>query len=255
MPSYPGDHQRVRRTLVAALAVRPGQPCARCGGPLLPGQRVDLDHLTPRAGGGQGPRALSHASCNRSHGGRLGNAAKAARRRRVMGPGTRISLGIEIYADRSRTAIVAAHIPTPGIADIELLPLVEGTDAVPAVTQMGEVFELAAVAVDPKSNAATLVAPLRQAGLRLQCPDAAALAVAHGTFTDLMNAGRLRHHNQAALNVAMRYAVQRSLAGAWAVQRYGNRTDPAPAVAAELAVWALGDLDHPQGAEPGAWAI
>jgi hypothetical protein len=173
-----------------------------------------------------------------------------------MEPGSRISLGVEIYADRSRTAIVAAHIPEPGVADIELLPLVEGTAAVPAITQLAEVFQVVAVGVDAKSNAATLVEPLRHAvGVRVQCPDAAAVALMHGAFTDLMNAGKLRHHNQAALNAAIRFAVQRSLAGAYAVQRYGNRTDPAPAVAAELAVWAIGDLDHPAGAEPSAWAV
>jgi len=173
-----------------------------------------------------------------------------------MERGSRISLGVEIYADRSRTAIVAAHIPEPGVAHIELLPLVEGTNAVPAIARLAKMFEVAAVGIDPKSNAATLVEPLRHTvGVRLQCPDAAGVAVAHGTFTDLMNTGKLRHHNQPALNAAIRFAVQRSLAGAWAVQRYGNRTDPAPAVAAELAVWALGDLNHPEGAEPNAWAL
>ena len=171
-----------------------------------------------------------------------------------METGARISLGIEVYADRSHTAIVAARIPAPGVADIELLPLIEGTDAAPAVGELAEAFEVAAVAADPKSNAATLIEPLRHL-VRLVTPDAAAVAVAHGRFADLMTAGRLRHHNQPALNAAIRFASVRALAGSWAVQRYGNRTDPAPAVAAELAVWALGDLEHPEGAEPSAWVI
>jgi hypothetical protein len=245
----------VRRHLVAALPSRP-QWCIRCGGPILPGQAVDLDHVVPRMAGGQGPRMLSHSSCNRSHGARIGNAARKARqqariRRMRMG---RTALGAEIAADRSATFLVLASIPEPGVADIELLAPVDGTDAVAAIMTLWESFGLEAVVVDAKSNAATLVDPLRRAGMPLRTPDASDMAAAHGQFADLMTAGKLRHHDQPRLTAAVRFAQQRRLAGAAAIQRYGGQVDPAPAVAAELAVWALGDLTQLE-AEPGAWLV
>ena len=49
------------------------------------------------------------------------------------------------------------------------------------------------VAVDPRSNAATLLEGLKQTGLRLLCPDASGMAVAWGRFHDQTLAGRLRH--------------------------------------------------------------
>ena len=162
------------------------------------------------------------------------------------------ALGIEVYADRGRTALVLAGIPELGSADVELLPLVQGTDAVPAVRALAGRVKLAAIAVDPRSNAATLLEPLRLAGLPVKTPDASDVAVAHGKFSDLTAAGRLRHHRQADLTAAIRFAQSRRLSGSGAIQRYGGTVDPAPAVAAELAVWALGDLDHPDGLQPFA---
>ena len=247
----PGDHARVRRAALAALV--PGEPCPRCGGGMYLTQALDLDHLVPRMEGGQGPRALAHASCNRRHGQAIGAAARRARksnwRRRPM---IKRALGIEVYADRGRTALVLAGIPELGSADVELLPLVQGTDAVPAVRALAGRVKLAAIAVDPRSNAATLLEPLRLAGLPVKTPDASDVAVAHGKFSDLTAAGRLRHHRQADLTAAIRFAQSRRLSGSEAIQRYGGTVDPAPAVAAELAVWALGDLDHPDGLQPFA---
>jgi hypothetical protein len=71
------------------------------------------------------------------------------------------------------------------------------------------------------------------------------LAVAHGRFQDLLTYSLLRVRGHEALDQAARQAEERRLAGAHAVERYQG-ADPAPLVAAELAVWAL--LDAPQPA-------
>jgi hypothetical protein len=200
---------------------------------------LDVDEFPGRMYGGPQVRRLSWRRCNRQAGARAGNAARgarAARRRQAM---SRWAAGAEVYADRGKTAIVLAGLPEEGWADVELLPLVEGTDAAPALAELARRYALGAVAIDPKSNAATLVEPARAAGLVVACPDAAGVALAHGTFADLITAGRLRHHNQDLLTAAVRGAEARRLAGAEAIQRYGTAADPAPAVAAELAVWAL----------------
>ena len=151
----------------------------------------------------------------------------------------RWAAGVEVFADRTKTAIVVAGLPEEGWADVELLPLVEGTGAVPVLAELARRRPLCAVAIDARSNAATLVEPARVAGLPVACPDAAGMALAHGEFADMITAGRLVHHNQDALTAAVRGAQTRRLAGAAALQRYVAGTDPAPAVAGELAVWAL----------------
>jgi hypothetical protein len=66
------DHQADKKRLLAAL--RDGEPCWRCGQPMYRTQKLDRDHVIDRVlGGAQGPAVLSHASCNRAAGGRLGH--------------------------------------------------------------------------------------------------------------------------------------------------------------------------------------
>jgi hypothetical protein len=171
---------------------------------------------------------------------------------------SRVCLGVEVTADRARTVVVAATLAVAARADIRMLPPVDGTGTAPAeiarmCAELGDAVEW--VAADPRSNAAPLIEPLRRiAGVRVKTPSAEDVAIAHGRFIDLLNAGKLRHHNQPDLTAAVRFATPRRLSGASAIQRYGGPVDPAPAVAAELAVWALGDISEVQH-EPGAWLI
>jgi hypothetical protein len=70
-------HEAARIALLAAM--RDGDPCARCGQPMHLADELDADHVsTPRALGDPRalPDALSHASCNRRHGARLGLALR-----------------------------------------------------------------------------------------------------------------------------------------------------------------------------------
>lgn len=80
------EHQKAR---AAALAVFvDGTPCWRCRRPMYRGMRLQLDHTTPRALGGQGPRALVHGSCNEAAGARLGNQLRRLRRHGRVNGGT-----------------------------------------------------------------------------------------------------------------------------------------------------------------------
>lgn len=86
-----GHAHRVRVAQLKA-AMRDGDPCARCGAPMYRAELplLDGDHVgTPRVLGADAPDhrdhlpdALSHRTCNRSHGAALGNRLRAARRRR-----------------------------------------------------------------------------------------------------------------------------------------------------------------------------
>ncbi len=98
---------------------------------------------------------------------------------------------------------------------------------------------MSAVIVDPRSPGATLIGPLKRAGLKVVQPTPTEVAIAHGVWIDELRAGRLRYHQHPALDAAMQFADVRSLAGAEAVARRRAEVDTSPLVAAQLALWGL----------------
>jgi hypothetical protein len=99
------------------------------------------------------------------------------------------------------------------------------------------------IVVDGRSHSATLLKPLRAAGVRVTEPSTSDVAVATGLFLDELNAGRLRHDGHPALTAAVRHATARPLSGAQAWERRGHDVDVAPVTSATLAVW--GWLNRP----------
>lgn len=76
-PQYGADHQRRRQELVARDT---GKPCPSCGTPMLRGLPTDAAHSTDVAVDPQAKADhLQCARCNRSAGGRLGNARRRFR--------------------------------------------------------------------------------------------------------------------------------------------------------------------------------
>lgn len=68
---YGADHQRLR---AATIDQAYGQPCTRCGQPMVKGQPLDLDHDDDRSG----YRGFSHRSCNRQAGAIKRNSRRPA---------------------------------------------------------------------------------------------------------------------------------------------------------------------------------
>lgn len=65
-----GPEHRARRAALLPHAY--GQPCPRCGAPMLHGEALDLDHVVPIAHGGRdGESVIAHAYCNRASGARV----------------------------------------------------------------------------------------------------------------------------------------------------------------------------------------
>lgn len=82
---YGAEHQKARARALREL--QDGEPCPFCGGPMFPEQELDYDHAVPLAvGGARGDRRLSHASCNRSAGGKLRAALRNGSARRTAPP-------------------------------------------------------------------------------------------------------------------------------------------------------------------------
>ena len=150
-----------------------------------------------------------------------------------------VALALEIAEDRQHTSVVAAGRLEGDLVLLELAAYLEGTDPVPAVLELRGEWTVLAVVVDPHSHAATCIRPLEAAGVEVTTPASSDLVVAHGEFLDALAAGRIRHRGQAELTSAVRHLEQRRLGGATAPERRGALMDVGPAVAGELAVWAL----------------
>jgi hypothetical protein len=152
---------------------------------------------------------------------------------------TDAALALEISEDRAHTSIVAAGLLEDDLILLELAAYLDSTDPVAAVLRLREGRTVLAVAIDPHSNATTAIGPLEEAGVTVIKPNSVDLVTAHGNFLDLLAAGRIRHQGEQQLTAAARALEQRRLGGATAPERRGALVDVAPAVAAELACWAL----------------
>lgn len=78
MARYGYNHRRLRAALLPSAY---GQPCHLCGQTMKWGEDLDLDHTADRLA----YRGFAHSACNRSEGGRRGNAKQRKRRGGVFG--------------------------------------------------------------------------------------------------------------------------------------------------------------------------
>lgn len=236
---YGAEHQALRRAVAPYV---PGTVCWRCGRPILAGQPWDLGHDDDNPALYRGPE---HARCSRQAGARKGNQRRRQHRDRMIAMVAEVALGIEISEDRAHTSVVAAGRLEHDLVLVDLLAYLDGTDPVSSVLAIRAERKVLAVVVDPHSNAATAIKPLEAAKVKVTQPTSSDLVVAHGGFLDALAAGRIRHQGQERLTAAARHLEQRRLGGASAPERRGAPVDVAPAVAAELAAWALETAPRP----------
>ena len=163
------------------------------------------------------------------------------------------ALGVEVSEARDHLSIAAAGEVDRDFILVELAAYLDGTDPVADVLRLQAEREVLSVAVDPHSPAATTVKLLEDAGVEVTKLSTHDLAVAHGEFLDTLAAGRLRHVSDPRLDAAVRHGTARRLGGAAAWERRGSAVDVAPAVAAEIAVWALGHARRPYDILRSVW--
>ena len=164
-----------------------------------------------------------------------------------------VAFACEISEDRRKAAVVASGREQDGTrVVVDLVWYDHPRGAVGRLVELSEKHDPVAVVVDPRSQAATLLRPLADAGVFVTEPATADVVVAHGEFLDLVNDGMLAHLDQAPLTSAVRAGQQRPLAGAQAWERR-LVVDQSPLVAATLAVWAYRRWE--ELATPGVWAI
>jgi hypothetical protein len=235
-PRYGGRHQSMRKKM---LPFAVGSKCVRCGLPIGPGQPIDLDH----ADDGVSWLGWSHAKCNRRAGAIRGNKIRGvqrdARKERIRRMLTECALGIDIAEDRMHTSIAAAGYIDGGLILVQLAAYIDDTDPVAEVWKLRRERTVRATAIDTRSHSATMMKLLRRNGIMFMEMSSQDVAVAHGTFVDLLRKRRLKVVKDERLTAAARYAQDRRVAGANALERRGNPVDVAPANSAEFAVWAL----------------
>jgi hypothetical protein len=163
--------------------------------------------------------------------------------------------GVEVAGSRQRTwAALCGVAQRTRRVHVRLLDPLPGTAVTPQLVALWEREGLDGFALDPRSPSATLIEPLQEAGMMVRLADTIGVATAHGQFADLLHSDRLRVSGHGALDEAVRAAEARRLAGATAIERYAA-TEMAPLLAAELAVWMLGDPETAEGITPGVWVI
>jgi hypothetical protein len=161
------------------------------------------------------------------------------------------AFGIEISTSRHRCAVGKAY-RAEGRVTVEVAYYDVPAGAAGFVAERWMADDPVAVALDPKSQTATLFRPLAEAGVLVTRLSAEDVAVAHGEFTDLVARGGLRHLNQEPLTAAVRGAQQRALAGAQAWERR-VAADQSPLNACTFAAFEL--LRYEELAAPGIWQI
>lgn len=167
------------------------------------------------------------------------------------------AFGLEISEDRSSCAIAKAWRQAPERLAPERLAVKVVWRGLPAIapTVMDALYvadDPVEVALDPRSQSATLCRQLGEVGIVVKRLGAEDVAVAHGEFMDLAAGGGLRHFDQAGLTAAVRGALERPLAGARALERRVV-TDQSPLTSSEFAVWAFTRWE--EVAHPGVYAI
>lgn len=151
----------------------------------------------------------------------------------------KVVLAVDSDPNRSRTSIAAAGLRADGLPLVELIDNEPGVDWAEArIVEICARNSVAAVVIDRRSAAASLIAPLEAAKVRVIGTDAAKMAQACGGFYDAATETKqLRHLAQKKLTEALRAATTRPLGDAWAWDRKNATNDITPLTAATLALW------------------
>jgi hypothetical protein len=156
-----------------------------------------------------------------------------------IGTGT---LAVEVAEDRGHVSICSAGRLEDGRVQVELVAYLTRTGGVvERVVEFRGRWTVTAVVVDPLGGASNLRQPLRAQYVPVVEPDVAGVKVAHADFLDLANADPpgLAVVASETLTTAIQHLAARTVGGQPVFDRRGAPVDVSPAVAAELAVWAL----------------
>lgn len=155
-----------------------------------------------------------------------------------------VAFGVEINAERTKTSILAAIDRGDGVVQLEVIDYRPGTAWVlDRLVALHADWQPVGIALNPSAPAGSLVPGLQAAGIEPVLVSGREEAQACGAFYDALmdpekrdddKPGRVRHGNQAALNISVEQAVKRPVGDAWVWHRR-TQADISPLNAATLA--------------------
>uniref|UniRef100_A0AAU8B0L3 Terminase n=1 Tax=Dulem virus 32 TaxID=3145750 RepID=A0AAU8B0L3_9CAUD len=153
---------------------------------------------------------------------------------------SKLVLAIDVSPNRDRAAVGLAGLRGDDLAHVELDESREGTGwIVDYVAARCANNPIAAVVVDAKSPAASLVRSLKARKVRVVTTNTEDMTDACADMVDACMNNELRHIAQPQLTLALNSARKRSIGERWAWNRKSAESDITPIVAITLALWGV----------------
>ncbi|HEY5360310.1 MAG TPA: hypothetical protein VIJ82_21930 [Streptosporangiaceae bacterium] len=164
-----------------------------------------------------------------------------------------VAFGLEMSQDAELAAVVAAgRQDDGGRAEVDMLFYGAADEAAAEVSRLFGSVDNVGLFCDPMPCAG-LLPVLRSGGVWLHLLEAVDVAAASYLFKAEVRGHRVRVTGHEALREAMRFAVRRPLAAAFAFERRRVEVDMSPLNAAAFALWGLSRNEA--DADPGVWAL
>lgn len=151
-----------------------------------------------------------------------------------------VAFSLDTTPDRSYTSIAAAGRRPDGLVHAELIEHRTGTDWAPRrAIELVERWKPCAFVVDETGPAAALIPALERGGIEVTKVGSRDVAAGCDHLLDLVQGGRLRHHNQPELSTALAGAKKRVIGDErqWAWARKGINVVISPLVAVTQAAY------------------
>ena len=149
-----------------------------------------------------------------------------------------VCFAFDVTPDRSRSCVSVAGVRPDGLRHVEVVEHRRGTEWVAArVAELVAHHRSVGVVYDATGPAASLAAPIIDAGVELTPVSSHEHGQACGMVYDLVEQAALRHLGQPELVAAVRGAAKRPMGDAWAWSRKSSAVDISPLVSVTLALW------------------
>ena len=157
--------------------------------------------------------------------------------------GDDLVFAVDFAPDKSFASVCGAGV----VGDrwgVELLDRRAGTEwVISRVIGLWDRWSPRCVVVDSAGPAASIIADLEKAGVRVETTNSRQMAEACGRMFDAVVNDRLVHRGQPELTAAVAGAGRRKLGDAWAFSRSNSSVDICALVGVTLALWGLATLE------------
>lgn len=164
-----------------------------------------------------------------------------------------VAFGVEINAERTKSSITAAIRRPDGLVQLESIDYRPGTAWVlDRLVALNADWGPVGIALNPSAPAGSLIQGLQAEGIEPVLISGREEAQACGAFYDALMDKRVRHGNQAPLNIAAEQVVKRPMGEAWVWHRR-TQADIGPFNGATLAHHVVANHSEPEAEGFNIW--